>query len=245
MEQQAYSRMAEIEGAHWWFVARRRILQEALRRLVPLPPGARLLEAGCGTGGNLAMLETFGEVSAFEPDALARDLAGRKTATQVREGRLPSDVPFEAEAFDLVVALDVLEHLDDDLAGLKVLHGKLRPGGWMLITVPAFSFLWSHHDIVHHHKRRYRKRDLVRLASAAGLTPVTSTYFNTLLFPLVAVVRFAKNLLGIESADDGRMPTSLLNGVLGAVFASERHMIGRIALPIGVSILMIVRRPER
>ena len=237
--------MAEIEGAHWWFFARRRILREAISRLVPLSPGARLLEAGCGTGGNLAMLEDFGEVSAFEPDPRARELASSKTKIKVRPGRLPTDVPFEAEAFDLVVALDVLEHLDDDLGGLEALGRRLRPGGWMLITVPAFSFLWSDHDIVHHHKRRYTKKGLVRLASAAGLTPVTSTYFNTLLFPLVAVVRFAKNLLGIESADDGRMPTPLLNGLLGAAFASERHMIGRIALPIGVSILMIVRRPER
>ncbi|MHC4983787.1 MAG: class I SAM-dependent methyltransferase [Planctomycetota bacterium] len=235
--------MAEIEGAHWWFVARRRILREAIRRLVPLPPGARLLEAGCGTGGNLAMLGTFGEVLAFEPDVRARELASCKTAIRPCEGRLPSDVPFEAGAFDLVVALDVLEHLDDDLAGLKALRSRLRPGGWMLITVPAFAFLWSHHDVVHHHKRRYRKEALVRLALAAGLPPVTATYFNTLLFPLVAVVRFVKNLLGIKSADDGSMPAPLLNGLLRIVFACERHMVGRIALPIGVSILMIVRRP--
>ncbi len=243
MEQQVYSRMAEIEGAHWWFVARRRILREAIRRLVPLPPGARLLEAGCGTGGNLAMLEDFGEVSAFEPDARARQLASRKTKILLRAGRLPSDVPFEAEAFDLVVALDVLEHLDDDLAGLEVLGSRLRPGGWMLITVPAFSFLWSHHDVVHHHKRRYRRKELVRLASAAGLAPVTATYFNTLLFPMVAVVRFAKNLLGVEGADDSRVPAPLVNGLLGAVFASERHLVSRIALPIGLSILMLARRP--
>ena len=243
MEQQVYSRMAEIEGAHWWFVARRRILRAAISRLVPLPPAARLLEAGCGTGGNLAMLEGFGEVSAFEPDARARELARRKTAIQLREGRLPAEVPFEAETFDLVVALDVLEHLDDDLASLKALRDRLRPGGWMLITVPAFSFLWSHHDVVHHHRRRYRKKALVRLALAADLSLVTATYFNSLLFPVVAVVRFGKNLLGIESADDSDVPAHPLNDLLGAVFASERHLVGRIGLPIGVSILMLARRP--
>jgi SAM-dependent methyltransferase len=235
--------MAEIEGAHWWFLARRRILRETIRRLLPLPPGARLLEAGCGTGGNLAMLEAFGEVSAFEPDQRARELASRKAGIEVRDGRLPSEVPFEAGGFDLVVALDVLEHLDDDLAGLKALVTRLRPGGWMLITVPAFSFLWSHHDVAHHHKRRYRKSKLVGLATQAGLRPVTTTYFNSLLFPLIAAVRFAKNLLGIESADDSHVPAGLVNGLLCAVFASERHLIGRIALPAGASILMTACRP--
>jgi SAM-dependent methyltransferase len=235
--------MAAIEEDHWWFVARRRILQDAIRRFAPLPDGAGVLEAGCGTGGNLSMLENLGHVSAFEPDAGARELARRKSAVHVSDGRLPADVPFEAESFDLVVALDVLEHIDDDLAGLQALRDQLRPGGWMLITVPAFSFLWSHHDVVHHHKRRYRKRELIRLASEAGLAPATVTYFNTLLFPLIAAVRFVKNLLGMEGADDANMPPRLLNGMLSAVFASERHLVGRTTLPVGVSILMLARRP--
>jgi SAM-dependent methyltransferase len=236
--------MAEIEGAHWWFVARRRILREAIRRLVPLPPGARILEAGCGTGGNLAMLKDFGDVSAFEPDTRARAVASRKTAIEVREGRLPSDVDFAAQAFDLVVALDVLEHLDEDLASLQALRDRLRPGGWMLITVPAFPFLWSHHDVAHHHKRRYRKRDLVRLVAAAGLTPVKATYFNTLLLPVIIAVRLIKHLLDRETADDEVMPSRAVNGVLSAIFASERHMIDRIALPAGASLLLLARRAD-
>jgi hypothetical protein len=138
----------------------------------------------------------------------------------------------------------VLEHIDDDLAGLRALRDRLRPGGWMVITVPAFSFLWSHHDIVHHHKRRYRKQELIRLASETGLSPVTTTYFNTLLFPVITVVRFVKNLLGRESADDAIMPPRLVNGILTAVFASERHLVGRITLPVGVSILMVARRSD-
>jgi SAM-dependent methyltransferase len=236
--------MAATEDGHWWFVARRRILRDVLRKLVPLPNGKRLLEAGCGTGGNLAMLEDFGRVSAFEPDAGARELARRKGAVHVSEGRLPTDVPFEEESFDLVVALDVLEHIDDDLAGLRALRDRLRPGGWMVITVPAFSFLWSHHDVVHHHKRRYRKKELIRLASETGLSLVTATYFNTLLFPVIAAVRFVKNLLGRESADDAVVPPRPVNGILTAVFASERHLVGRITLPVGVSILMVARRSD-
>lgn len=244
MEQQVYSRMAAIQGEHWWFVARRRILTAVLRRYVRLPDGARLLEAGCGMGGNLAMLAGFGHVSAFEPDAGARRIVGWESGLQILEGRLPDDVPFDAEAFDLVAALDVLEHVEEDLPSLATLRNKLRPGGWLVITVPAFPFLWSAHDRIHHHKRRYRKAELVRLVSEAGLRPVKATYFNTLLFPVVAMVRLVKGLLGIDKADGDAMPGHLVNRLLTALFASERHLLGRIWLPVGVSILMIARRPE-
>lgn len=244
MEQQVYSQMATIQGEHWWFVARRRILAAVLRRYVRLPDGASLLEAGCGMGGNLAMLAGFGQVSAFEPDAGARRIVGRESGLQIREGRLPDEVPFDAEAFDLVAALDVLEHVEEDSASLASLRNKLRPGGWLVITVPAFSFLWSAHDRIHHHKRRYRKAQLVRLASEAGLTPVKVTYFNTLLFPVIAMVRLVKGLLRIDKADSEAMPGNLVNRLLTALFASERHLLGRVWLPAGVSILMIARRAE-
>ncbi|MCH9013739.1 MAG: class I SAM-dependent methyltransferase, partial [Proteobacteria bacterium] len=155
MDRQVYARMAELEDRHWWFAARRRILTEVLARLVALPAAPRLLEAGCGTGGNLAMLSRFGEVAAFEPDAEARRKAQEKSGFDVRDGRLPGDIPFEPGRFDLVAAFDVLEHVEDDLASLRALHAQLRPGGSALITVPAFEFLWSRHDERHHHWRRY------------------------------------------------------------------------------------------
>jgi SAM-dependent methyltransferase len=244
LEQQIYSQMAAIQGEHWWFVARRRILAAVLHRHVRLPDGARLLEAGCGMGGNLPMLADFGQVSAFEPDTGARQIVSRESGLEILDGRLPDAVPFEAESFDLVVALDVLEHVDDDLASLHALRRKLRPGGWVVITVPAFSFLWSTHDEIHHHKRRYRKEDLLRLVSAADLAPVKATYFNTLLFPAIALVRLAKNLLRNDKPDGAALPSNPINRLLTALFASERHLVGRIALPVGVSILMLARRAE-
>ncbi len=244
MEQQIYAQMAAIQGEHWWFVARRRILAAVLQRYVRLPDGARLLEAGCGMGGNLAMLAGFGQVSAFEPDAGARRIVGRESGLQIREGRLPDEVPFDAETFDLVAALDVLEHVEEDSASLATLRNKLRPGGWLVITVPAFAFLWSAHDEIHHHKRRYRKAELMRLVTGAGFCPVKVTYFNTLLFPVIALVRLVKGLLRIDKADGEAMPGNLVNRLLTALFASERHLLGRVWLPAGVSILMIARRAE-
>lgn len=244
MERQVYGRMAELEDGHWWFLARRRILRETLRRYARLPARPRVLEAGCGTGGNLAMLADFGQVSAFEPDAEARRHAAAKGAFEVRDGRMPHDIPFEADSFDLVCAFDVLEHVDDDLASLRALGQRLRPGGWMLLTVPAFPFLWSRHDETHHHKRRYLKAQLLARAREAGVVPVRLTYFNSLLFPLIAGVRLVKNLFGIDGGDDEAVPPLPLNRLLGAVFASERHLVGRLPLPAGVSLLMLARRPE-
>ena len=192
-------------------------------------------------GGNLPMLARFGRVWAIEPNAEARALAVKKGDFDIRDGRLPDDLPFAPGSFDLVAALDVVEHLDDDVASLRGLADVLRPDGRMLITVPAFTFLWSEHDVQHRHKRRYNKRQLIRAVADAGLAPVVVSYFNTWLFPLAAGVRVAKNLLRIKGVDDDAMPPAVLNRMLTAVFASERWLIGRVPLPFGLSILMICR----
>jgi SAM-dependent methyltransferase len=244
MERDVYARMAELEQEHWWFVARRAILVETLTRLVDLPPAARVLEAGCGTGGNLAMLSRFGKVSAFEPSAQARRMARENGAFDVREGQLPDKIPFEPGGFDLVAALDVLEHVDEDLKSMRALWSQLRPGGWALITVPAFSFLWSAHDERHHHKRRYARDELVVRIRAAGLSPVFVTYFNSVLFPLIAGVRVVKKALRLTDVEDDKMPAQLVNRTLRAVFASERHLVGRLPLPFGVSLLVVARKAE-
>lgn len=244
MDRQVYARMAELENGHWWFVARRRILREALERYVALPAGSRILEAGCGTGGNLAMLSRFGKVSSFEPDLEARQVAQRKGTYDIRSGALPDAVPFDPENFDLVVALDVLEHVADDRGSLAALGHCLRPGGWVLLTVPAFPFLWSRHDLSHHHYRRYVKSKLSELARTAGLRPVRTTYFNSLLFPAIAAARFLKAIAGLSEREDDAMPPKGLNRLLTALFASERHLIGRVPLPAGVSLLMLARKPE-
>jgi SAM-dependent methyltransferase len=241
MERAVYLNMAEVEDEHWWFVARRRILAGLIERTARLPKPARVLEAGCGTGGNLPMFARFGAVCAFEPDEGARLHARAKGAYDVRSGSLPDSVPFEAGSFDLVAALDILEHLDDAAAGLAALASRVRAGGWMVITVPAFRFLWSRHDERHHHKRRYARGELVALVRAAGLTPVRVSYFNSLLFAPIAGARMVQNVLGLDGGEDEALPPRALNRLLGAVFASERHLLGRIPFPVGVSLMVIAR----
>src|SRR4051812_8636369 len=126
MEPATYARMASLEDRHWWFLARRQILSDMIRAFVPLPRHADVLEAGCGTGGNLPMLKTFGSVSAFEPDADARARAVEKSGLAVAAGRLPDTIPFPEEGFDLVASFDVLEHVEDDVASLSQLRSRLR-----------------------------------------------------------------------------------------------------------------------
>jgi SAM-dependent methyltransferase len=165
-------------------------------------------------------------------------------AFDVREGQLPDEIPFEPGGFDLVAALDVLEHVDQDLKSMRALWSQLRPGGWALITVPAFAFLWSRHDERHHHKRRYARDELVARIRAAGLSPVFVTYFNSVLFPVIAGVRVLKNALRLTDVEDDKMPAQLVNRTLRAVFASERHLVGRLPLPFGVSLLVVARKAE-
>lgn len=243
MERHVYARMAAHEDRHWWFVARREILSDLLRRFVALPRSARLLEVGCGTGGNLAMLSGFGRVAALEPDPQARRLASDKGDFDVRAGRLPDGIPFQPCSFDLIAALDVVEHIGDDRATLAALHDLLRPGGWMVITVPAFSFLWSQHDVQHHHRRRYNKAELLRLIEGAGLAPIRVSYFNAVLFPLVAAIRLVRNALGLTGGHDDALPPDPVNSALRRLFAGERHLLARACLPFGTSLLMLARRP--
>ena len=242
MDPQVYSRMAANEDQHWWFVARRKILTEVIARRIAPTKDCQILEAGCGTGGNLAMLRQFGQLNAFELDDGARDLAAKKSGIAVQSGRLPDRVPFDSESFDLVAMLDVLEHVDDDVGSLKAIAQSLKRDGRLLLTVPAYAFLWSAHDVSHHHRRRYNRRQLVSVARAAGLEPLYVSHFNSWLFPLVAVVRLLKKLLvRSESADDG-MPPTILNKLLRMVFASERLVVPRWPLPFGVSLMLVARR---
>lgn len=238
MERVVYDRMAELDELHWWYRARRQVLQALIERVVDPPRGANILEVGCGTGHNLAMLGRFGKVDAIEVDAEARAFAEKRTGRPVSSAPLPALPGIERGHYDLVAALDVVEHIADDRAAVEALASCLKPGGKLLVTVPAHQWMWSAHDELNHHKRRYSKRGLARLIEGSPLKLDRIGYFNSLLFPLAVGARMASKLTG-RGGDDDSLPPRPLNYLFERVFGAERRLIGTVPLPPGLSLFAV------
>jgi len=236
MDRRVYDRMAEHDSTHWWYRARRDILADFITREGRLPRDAKILEIGCGTGHNLPMLAEFGTVDAIEIDPAARGIASQRLGKPVGAAPLPGlpDVP--NGHYDLIAVLDVVEHIEDDVAALSAMRERLAPGGRILITVPAHQWMWSAHDVVNHHHRRYSRKTLAQAIAAAGLRPRKLGYFNSLLFPLAAGARVAGRLTGRDDSDDSP-PPGPVNRLFETIFRIERHLVGRVPMPPGVSIL--------
>jgi len=242
VERAVFDRMAELDQDHWWFLARRRILKRLIERVVRPPRKAKILEIGCGTGHNLAMLKSFGSLEASELDRCARAVANKRLPGRVKNAKLPDLTKFKRNGYDLIALLDVLEHVPDDLASLRSIHMRLKPGGALLLTVPANPWMWSAHDAAHHHFRRYTRKQLEELFLRSGLEVQLLSYFNMLLFPLVAAARVAGKITRKQSADD-KLPSAPINSILNSVFGLEAALIGRLPMPFGVSLVAVVRRP--
>ena len=238
MERHVYDRMAESDRDHWGFVGRRRILTALSERWRPKKGPLRILEIGCGTGSNIAMLQQFGTVDAVEPDDHARAFASQRTGVAVKGGYLP-DVPLEDGYYDLIVLLDVLEHIPDDKGALAALKAKLAPGGRLMLAVPAMPSLWSGHDVAHHHQRRYTAQMLEKVVEAAGFRTLRRTRFNAFLLPAIVGVRWLNRLLRREGGDADRIPARPVNGLLTWLFGAERHVAVRGLFPAGVSIALL------
>jgi len=237
MESQFYKEMYAAEEFHWWFVARRTILKKILDRFYNGLESSQVLEVGCGSGGNLNLLGTYGRLYAMELDDEARMMAASRKICPVRPGRLPDDIPYD-ETFDLICMLDVLEHIDDDLAALQAVRKRLNQEGILLITVPAYRFLWGPHDVINHHKRRYTVKELTKILTKAGLTIRYKSYFNTFLFPVIAASRLLNNISHGKDSDL-KLSSNLVNRYLTAVFASESLFLPGISFPFGVSIVLV------
>ncbi len=241
MESKAFTVMADSADHHWWWEGRRRVLASLVSRL-RLPPSAQILDVGTGTGSNLPMLARYGSIHACEIDEGARNVAAARRLGPVEYGSLPNELPFADRRFDLIALLDVIEHVDDDVAALRAVGGRLAPGGAVLITVPALPSMWSQLDQDSHHRRRYLRSDLRATLSQAGLRVEFISYFFTLLLP-AALIRRALDRWrpGTYDSDMLRMPHPMINRLLGEVFALERFLVGRVPFPIGLSLLAIAR----
>ena len=251
MQQHTYSIMYEVEGKHWWFAGRRRILASFLEEICrSLEADSRqttrphILDVGCGTGANLEMLAQYGETEGVDisPEALA--FCRARGLEKVKQGEAER-LPYEDKRFDLVTALDVVEHLDDDVAGLEEIRRVLRPGGYALLFVPAFMFLWGVQDDVSHHRRRYTLAGLRRAVNDAGLEVERATYANISFFAPILLGRVLMRLTGVRPASENSINVSALNGLFGRVLGAERHLLRRISFPFGVSAICVARRNDK
>ncbi len=228
----------EEDRSHWWFRGRLAVILATLRRALP-PRRVRLLELGCGTGNVLAALSEFGDAVGMDAHG---DLtaAARAAGLDVRVGHLPDDLGVAPGWAEVVLLLDVIEHVDD-IATLSAARAGVCEGGFLVVTVPAYQWLWSGHDEVLGHRRRYTATELRAAVERAGFRVLRVSYFNTLLFPLLVAVRAWKRLRG-DRGHDLQRPAAPLNWLLERIFAFERHLVPRVSFPFGASLLLIGRR---
>ena len=238
MDRVVYDAMAALDQRHWWYRARRQVTAALIRRLALPPKGAAVLEIGCGTGHNLSMLAEFGTVSALEVDPDARSVAEKRLGKPILSAPLPELVGVPRGQFDLVGAFDVVEHIEDDAAAVAAIARCLKPGGKLVATVPAHQWMWSAHDVVNHHHRRYSKSQFRKVIEASPLRLERIGYFNSLLFPVAVAERMVSKLRGKDDSDLS-LPPAPVNAALEKAFAAERHLIGRVPLPPGLSLFAV------
>lgn len=241
MEPVEYERMYEAEERQWWYAGMRRISQALLDGR--LRGGANLLlDAGCGTGNNLVHLARHGRAVGVDLSEAALRFCRSRGVAAVRGSVLA--VPARDAAFDCVTSFDVLYHrwVTDDRAAVRELARVLRPGGLLLVRVPALRLLWGAHDEAVHSRHRYTRGELCRLLEDCGLEVIRATYANTILFPLLAARRTLDRLLSRHGSDVGFLPAPL-ERLFSAFLSTEAWWVSRgRSLPVGASVFALGRK---
>lgn len=243
MKEHTYPIMFRIEQSHWWYTGRRKILAnfvaDICSRVTDRRP--RILDVGCGTGANLLMLSQYGDAEGVDISNDALAFCRERGLDQVKLGA-GEKLPYDDGTFDLVTAFDVVEHMDDDLAGLREMRRVLRPGGRVLLFVPAFMFLWGVQDDVSNHRRRYRMPELTRVLKQAGFEIERTTYANITFFLPILLVRQLMRVTGIKAESENNINVPALNGFLGRLLGTESWILKRMNIPFGVSGLCVARK---
>lgn len=243
MQEHTYPIMRRVEETHWWFVGRRRIIESFLQRMFAKSRGAstRILDVGCGTGANLEMLSQFGEAEGVDVSTEALSFCRERGLNNVKQGEAEA-LPYPDGRFDLVTGLDVIEHLDDDLAGLKEMHRVLRKDGRALFFVPAFMFLWGVQDDVSNHRRRYTLAGFKDVVTRAGFKVENATYVNLSFFAPILFGRLFMRVTGLKPASENNITIGFLNGLMGKILGAESLALRHMKFPFGVSIICEARK---
>lgn len=241
MDRSLYDEHAALERDQWWFVSRRAIILQVLRAHLGVQEDRQILDVGCGAGGMLPMLAELGTVEGLEPDAESVEHAHVNFPDfVVRQGRLPGDIPADGR-FDLVTAFDVIEHIDDDLAAVVAMRHAARSDGSLVVTVPALPWLWSEHDELNGHHRRYTEATLRSVLTRAGLQVRHLSHYNSALLPAVAAARLLQRLRPApeQATSDLSMPSPLVNRLLTRIMSSEASLAATRGFPLGVSLIAV------
>jgi SAM-dependent methyltransferase len=241
MNVETFAVEAAVQRTHWWFVGRRRLLERLMVTLEP-KPAWRVLDVGVGTGANLSVLRSLGVGHIVGCDMSVEALhhsQGIPGAGLVRTDACR--LPFKSGTFDALIAMDVIEHLDEDLTALREFARVLKPGGHLFATVPAFPSLWGPQDIVAHHRRRYRRRPLLALFERAGLRVATSFYFNYLLFLPIWLTRQVLLAMRVRVDSENEINTPWLNRLLTRIFLLDVRSAPHVNVPFGVSLCLVGR----
>jgi SAM-dependent methyltransferase len=245
MMEHTYPILFRVEQSHWWHTGRREILAsfvaDICREVTDRRP--RILDVGCGTGANLLMLSKYGDAEGVDVSEDALAFCRERGLEKVKLGA-GEELPYEDGSFDLVTAFDVVEHMDDDLAGLTEMRRVLRPGGRVLLFVPAFMFLWGLQDDVSNHRRRYRLPELRRVLEQAGFEVERTTYANITFFLPILFIRKLMRLTGLKASTENNINVTALNGFLRRLFGTESWILRYMNLPFGVSALCVGRAAD-
>jgi len=242
MNIEMYRIFFQIQKKHWWFATKRNIILDTVLRHTSLHKSDAILDIGCGSGLMLNTLEKISVTSGMDMSDEAIEFSSEIFSGPIKKGSLPNDVPYPNDYFSLITALDVIEHIDDDLASLVTIRALLKGDGKAILTVPAYMFLWSHFDELNEHKRRYTKNELHKKLIQAGFQIEKISYYNSLLFPVVYLVRKFNNLLRRNGSSDVDMPNLIVNGMLKMIFGLEKFILRHCNMPFGVSILAVVKK---
>ena len=242
MDGEAYKEMIKLQEKHWWFVARREVIKSFIKLQMNESSTSKVLEIGCGVGGNVDLLSQSGDYLGIDMHKPAIDYCSEKFPQFNFQCTRVEDIPqeFSSNKFDSIYILDVLEHIDDQRAILKSTQNYLTQNGKILLTVPAFEFLWSPHDDFVHHVRRYTKSGLKKTLEEAGYKVERISYFNSILFPLALIQRLGMRLMKKKLSTHLSTPPVVVNWVFRVVFAQEALILNHTNLPIGLSIIVVI-----
>ena len=246
MDKTLYDNIFDVEATHWWYRARRRIIFDWVQRTITTHKNPQVLDIGCGTGFNIVYLHELGynQVSGldFSPDALEYCRSRQLKVLMCGDAE---NLPIRHDCYDIILILDIIEHLKDDRRALSEIFRALKPDGILIIFVPAFRFLWSFQDEISHHQRRYNIKELKEKILHSGFKPIKLTYVNSLLFPVVWIGRIILRAFPryFKITSESQMNPSWMNGILYRIFLSELPLLQFMNFPFGVSILGVCKKP--